>query len=160
MTTKIAYQEAKQILDNEGPEALYNPHIATGLECKCSNCFCCTAVKVFYRNVPYKQRFLASQGIFSDIESIEVVGRRWTDSNCNTYHKSEIVLKGKDFVKSYKTKYSYGGEIQYEESAYEYLFVDHFNDHENRDYSLPRLLRRLDIEFKTTAINVKRKKDM
>ena len=38
---------ARQLLKEQGLNALYSPHAATGKLCKCGDCFCCAALIVW-----------------------------------------------------------------------------------------------------------------
>lgn len=39
---------AREVLRDDGPHALLNPHAATGKICGCMQCFCCAALKVYW----------------------------------------------------------------------------------------------------------------
>jgi hypothetical protein len=42
-------RESRKILENQGPEALRNPHALTGAICGCKACFCCAAFTTYYK---------------------------------------------------------------------------------------------------------------
>ena len=149
-----------QLYKKEGLESLYNPHAATGEVCGCTTCYCCKAYRVFKKVTSPRQQFLASQGIFEDVERIEIIGRVWYDCYGEPYHTTVIKLFHMDntTAKEYKTKFAYGGGNQYEDSAYEFLFVDSWNTREFTGMNI--LCGANDIRLNTTKLTVKRKKDL
>ena len=155
--TKVMRQGARAVLEEEGLEGLYNPHAATGLSCGCLDCAYCAAMQVFNAATSDRQKFLASQGEFKDIEEISLVGRLWVDGS-NTYHRVKIVRHYADGTSSDTlVKTTYGYERQYEDTAYEYLFVDAFN--ERKHLSLPRLCTMMGIEFTSKRVDIKNEEE-
>lgn len=61
---------ARKVLNEQGREALENPHAITGRECGCGECFCCAAVQVL------------SESTLSVGQAVTV---RWT--NCNRQYE-------------------------------------------------------------------------
>jgi hypothetical protein len=47
---------ARKVLENKGPYALYDPHVLTGRNCGCRDCFCCAAVVVWQKH--YRENVL------------------------------------------------------------------------------------------------------
>ena len=95
------------------------------------------------------------------MQSITIYGKRWHDG-FNTYNTAEILIDGK-FV--HKTPFAYGYEEHYKQIAQEWLddngYLPGIEHHENGSTEpLWRYAEDREINFRATAIDVPRKKDL
>jgi hypothetical protein len=92
------------------------------------------------------------------IKHIGIIGRRWQDSNGNTYNTAEIYVNG-PFV--HKVPFGYGYGSHYEERAVEWLEKNGYIDRKDGGKeAFWRIAERMGFSHDSQAIDVPRKKDL
>ena len=94
--------------------------------------------------------------------SITVSGRKWTDSNGNTYHTATIYADG---VEVASVPFTYGYDSAFEDSAARAMeeagMMPGREHHKNGSSEAPwRYFERNGIKYRAEAIHVTRKKDL
>ena len=107
-----------------------------------------------------KEKLLNS---FVKVESIHLLARRWLDLSCGiTYHTCEIWVND---CMVHKMPLTEGYGDQWEWNASKWLtynsWLDCRTEYEpKRFYPIGRICRKHEINYKNTAVDVKRKKDL
>jgi len=94
---------------------------------------------------------------FEKVTSVLVIGRRWFErTNGNTYHSSEIYVNN---VLVHKIPFTYGYGNQFEWNSWDWLKNNGYI--KNADNGAPSIFcRENGIEYRASASDVKRKKDL
>lgn len=103
---------------------------------------------------------------FTKTKKVSIFGKRWFQKTYgNTYHSAEIEVND-NLV--HKIEFCYGYGSQYEWNAYKWLQENGYIKISQKDMNsrgsvaicLGRYCRENDIEFSSTVVDVKRKKDL
>jgi hypothetical protein len=91
------------------------------------------------------------------VKSLEIVGKRWTDSYGNTYHNARVYVNDQD---SFTTPTQYGYGDQYVQSAFAALKKKGYFKRTPETDLNSYTMRKRKIKFSAKARDVKRKKDL